>query len=185
MTKILISLIIIAGLLITYNTFSKKEIMNVSVYDFKARTIDGGEKSLGNYKGKVLLIVNVASKCGYTPQYEGLQQLYEKYGNKGLEILAFPCNQFGAQEPGSNDEIKQFCSLNYHVTFQLFDKIDVNGPNQHPLYKYLKSVQSGLITDDIKWNFTKFLVDRNGKPVDRFAPQTTPAGIEDKIKSLL
>ena len=173
------------GMIFTITTYSNKENMDNTVYDYRVKTIDGVEKSLGDYKGKVLLIVNVASNCGNTPQYEGLQELYEKYKDKGFEILAFPCNQFGAQEPGTNEEIKNFCSTNYHITFQLFDKIDVNGANEHPLYKFLKNQQSGLITDDIKWNFTKFLINKDGKPVDRFAPKTQPASIEDKIKALL
>jgi glutathione peroxidase len=156
-----------------------------SIYDFSVNTIDGKEKSLADYKGKVLLVVNVASKCGFTPQYKGLEELYRKYKDAGFEVLAFPCNQFGGQEPGTNEEIASFCSTNYGVTFQLFDKIDVNGENAHPLYKFLKANAKGFINDDIKWNFTKFLVNQNGEVVDRFAPQTTPESIEKHIAELL
>ncbi|MCX8054303.1 MAG: glutathione peroxidase [Ignavibacteria bacterium] len=156
-----------------------------SIYDFSAKTIDGKEKSIADYKGKVLLIVNVASKCGFTPQYKGLEELYRKYKDSGLEILAFPCNQFGGQEPGTNEEIASFCSANYGVSFQIFDKIEVNGENAHPLYKFLKANAKGFINDEIKWNFTKFLVNQNGDVVDRFAPQTTPESIEKHIAELL
>ena len=135
-----------------------------TVYDFEAKLIDGKVKKLSEYKGKALLLVNVASECGYTKQYTGLQQLSDKYKGK-LEVLGFPCNQFGGQEPGSNQEIQEFCTSKFNVKFQLFDKVDVNGKNQHPLFAYLKSEKSGFITDDIKWNFTKFLIDFNGKPV--------------------
>lgn len=171
----------------TLNCQSKGKEMtdHKSVYDFTVKNIDGKEVHISDYKGKVLLIVNTASECGFTPQYEGLEKLYEDYKSKGFEILAFPCNQFGGQEPGNNEEIKKFCSTNYSVTFPLFDKIDVNGENADPLYKYLKSEQSGLITDDIKWNFTKFLIDKNGKPVNRYASQTTPDKISTDIEKEL
>ena len=131
---------------------------------------------LADYRGKVLLIVNTASKCGFTPQYKGLEELYQKYRKQGLEILGFPCDQFGHQEPGSDKEIRSFCELNYGVTFPLFSKIEVNGKNQHPLYKHLKAEAGGIFGDDIKWNFTKFLVSREGKVLDRFASLTSPDG---------
>jgi glutathione peroxidase len=143
------------------------------LHDIAVKDIDGKETTLGAYKGKVLLIVNVASKCGLTPQYKALEAVYEKYKDKGLVILGFPCNQFAGQEPGSNEEIKQFCSSKYNVTFPLFDKIDVNGPNRHPLYVALAGKDSAF-PGDIKWNFGKFLVSRDGKLVKRFEPKTTP-----------
>jgi glutathione peroxidase len=156
-----------------------------TIYAFSVQTIDGAEKSLAEYRGSVVLIVNVASKCGFTPQYKGLQELYDKYKNRGFVVLGFPCNQFLSQEPGTNDEIKHFCSINYGVTFPMFDKIDVNGGTAHPLYKYLTSAKGGFITDSIKWNFTKFLVDRKDAVVKRYPPQTAPKDIEDDIKQYL
>ncbi|OGU15602.1 MAG: glutathione peroxidase [Ignavibacteria bacterium GWB2_35_12] len=159
--------------------------MNQSIYDFKVKTIDGKEVTLNQYRDKVLLIVNVASYCGFTKQYKGLQELYTKYHEKGFEILGFPCNQFGAQEPGTNEEIKQFCSANYSVTFPLFDKIEVNGDNAHPLYKYLKTAKQGFLNSNIKWNFTKFLIDRNGTVVDRYWTKTTPDSLTTDIEKLL
>ncbi len=156
-----------------------------NVYDFSAKLNNGEEKPLADYRGKVLLIVNTASKCGFTPQYKGLEELYNEYRRQGLEILGFPCDQFGHQEPGSDPEIRSFCDLNYGVTFPLFSKIQVNGENQHPLYKYLKSQAGGLLGDDIKWNFTKFLVSREGKVLDRYAPVTSPAQIGGDIAKLL
>ena len=157
-----------------------------SVYDFNAKTIDGDEQALSAYKGKTLLIVNVASKCGFTPQYKGLEALYEKYRDQGLVVLGFPCDQFGHQEPGDEEEIKNFCALNYDVQFPLFAKIDVNGANTHPLYKYLKSEAKGLLgSESIKWNFTKFLVDKNGKVVKRYAPTDTPESIEKEVAAVL
>ncbi len=157
----------------------------MSIYDFKARDAKGKEISLSDYKGKVLLIVNTATGCGFTPQYEGLQKLYDKYNEKGFEILDFPCNQFGNQAPGTEDEIVSFCQLNYNVSFKQFAKINVNGADEHPLYKYLKSAKGGMMGSKIKWNFTKFLVDRNGEVVERYAPTVTPEKIEDRIKELL
>lgn len=148
-----------------------------SLYDIPLKDIDGKETSLKAYKGKVLLVVNVASKCGLTPQYKGLEALYEKYKDKGLEILAFPCNQFNGQEPGTNEEIKQFCSSKYNVSFPLFDKLEVNGANRHPLYTALAGQESPF-PGDIKWNFGKFLVSRDGKIVKRFEPRTTPDSAE-------
>jgi len=157
-----------------------------SVYDFSAKRLDGKEQSLADYKGKVLLIVNVASKCGFTPQYEGLQALYEKYKDKGLLILGFPCNQFGAQEPGDEKEIASFCSLTYGVDFPMFSKIDVNGENTAPVYQFLKSEKKGLAgSQSIKWNFTKFLVDRDGAVIARFGPQDTPDLIGRKLEKIL
>jgi glutathione peroxidase len=156
-----------------------------SVYDFTAKTLAGKDTSLADYKGEVLLIVNTASKCGFTPQYEGLEKLYEEHHPKGLSVLGFPCNQFGTQEPGSADEIGQFCQINYGVTFPMFAKIDVNGANAHPLYAYLKHEKPGLFGDRIKWNFTKFLVDRDGTVVARYAPLTKPKDLEAPIAKLL
>jgi len=144
-----------------------------SLYDIKVKDIDGKDTSLAPYKGKVLLVVNVASKCGYTPQYKALEAVFEKYKDKGFEVLGFPCNQFGGQEPGTNDQIKEFCSSKYNVTFPLFDKIEVNGPNRHPLYVALAGQQSPY-PGDIKWNFGKFLVGRDGKIIKRFDSKTTP-----------
>lgn len=158
----------------------------MTVYEFKAKGIDGKEVPLSTYAGKPLLIVNVASKCGFTPQYEGLEKIYEKYKDKGFEVLGFPCNQFGAQEPGTEAEIKSFCELNFGVKFPLFAKIDVNGDNTHPLYQYLKKEQTGLLgSEAIKWNFTKFLIDREGKPVKRYGSADKPEDITKDIESLL
>ena len=158
----------------------------MSIYDFSVKTIGGLETKLESYRGKTLLIVNVASRCGFTPQYEGLENLYQKYGSQGLVVLGFPCNQFGAQEPGSENEIKNFCDTNYHVTFPLFSKVSVNGPEAHPLYSYLKKANPGILgTEAIKWNFTKFLVDKNGNVVKRFAPVERPESLEKEICAIL
>ena len=156
-----------------------------SIYDFTAKTLGGQDVSLADYKGQILLVVNTASKIGFTPQYEGLEKLYEEYKDKGLVILGFPCNQFGAQEPGDASEIGAFCTKNYGVSFPMFAKIDVNGPNAHPLYTYLKHEKSGLLGSRIKWNFTKFLIDKDGKVVERFAPLTKPADLEKPIAKVL
>ena len=157
-----------------------------TVYDFDVKNLDGSDASLDDYKGKVLLIVNVASKCGFTPQYRGLEALYQKYKDQGFEILAFPCNQFGAQEPGDPEEIANFCTTKYDVTFPMFEKVDVNGSGAHPLYKWIKGQKAGFaLTRTIKWNFTKFLVDREGKVAARFGPQETPASIDKHIAGLL
>ncbi|WP_263832160.1 glutathione peroxidase [Sulfurospirillum oryzae] len=154
----------------------------MSIYDFEIKTINGDVISMSDFKNKVLLIVNVASKCGFTSQYEALEALYQKYKERGLVILGFPCNQFLNQEPLGEDEIKEFCSLTYGVTFPMFAKIDVNGKNTHPLYKYLKEAQKGLWgSEAIKWNFTKFLVDKNGHVINRFAPATKPEALEVDI----
>ena len=156
------------------------------IYDFTVKDIHGKSVKLLAYKGKPLLIVNTASECGFTPQYKGLEALYKKLHGKGLEILGFPCNQFGAQEPGSEAQIEQFCEVNYGVTFPMFAKIDVNGDNAAPLYKYLKKEKPGLMgSEAIKWNFTKFLVDRDGKVVERYAPNAEPASIAPDIQKLL
>ena len=154
----------------------------MSIYEFEVKTIGGETITMDAFKDKVLLIVNVASKCGFTEQYAGLESLYQKYKDKGLVVLGFPCNQFMNQEPLSEDEIKSFCSLTYGVTFPMFAKIDVNGENTHPLYKYLKESQKGLLgSEAIKWNFTKFLVDQNGTVINRFAPATKPETLEVDI----
>lgn len=160
--------------------------MSKSIYDFTVKSNKGEDTSLSNYKGKALLVVNTASKCGFTPQYEGLQSVYDKYKDQGLEILAFPCNQFGEQEPGTDTDIQAFCSMNYSTTFPLFSKIDVNGKNAHPLYNFLKEQAPGLLgLKDIKWNFTKFLIDKNGAVVKRYAPTTKPEDIQEDIAKLL
>ena len=157
----------------------------MTIYDFQVKDAKGNLVNLSDYKGKTLLIVNTATGCGFTPQYKGLQALYDKYQAKGFEILDFPCNQFGNQAPGTEDEIHQFCEINYKTTFRLFSKIDVNGKNESPLYTYLKGQKGGFLCKRIKWNFTKFLVDKTGKVVERFAPTATPESIEDKITSIL
>lgn len=181
MQKILLSLLMILSI----HTYAKDKPMN-TIYDFKVKTIDGKETTLEQYKGKVMLIVNVASKCGFTPQYDGLEALYEKYKDKGLVVLGFPCNQFGSQEPGTEAEIQNFCRVNYGVSFPMFSKINVNGDDTHPLYVYLKSEQPGILgSEGIKWNFTKFLVDKSGKVVDRFGSSTSPKSLEDDIEPLL
>lgn len=154
-------------------------------YDYKVKNISGEEVSMSEYKGKVVLIVNTASKCGFTKQYEGLEELYEKYKDQGFVILGFPCNQFGAQEPGGNEEIKNFCTSTFSVTFPMMSKIDVNGDDADPLYKFLKKEKGGILGDDIKWNFTKFLIDREGNVVDRFASQKTPKALEKEVEKLL
>ena len=154
----------------------------MSIYDFEVKTISGEVISMNAFKNKVLLIVNVASKCGFTEQYAGLENLYQTYKDKGLVILGFPCNQFMNQEPLNEEEIKSFCSLTYGVTFPMFAKIDVNGENAHPLYKYLKEAKKGLLgSEAIKWNFTKFLVDKNGTVINRYAPATKPESLEVDI----
>jgi glutathione peroxidase len=157
----------------------------MSVYDFAAETLDGKPAALADYRGQVLLIVNTASKCGFTPQYEGLEALYRKHKDQGFAVLGFPCNQFGAQEPGDASEIANFCESKYDVSFPMFEKIDVNGAHAHPLYGYLKAEKSGLLGASIKWNFTKFLVDRSGKVVARHAPTATPQGLKKEIEALL
>lgn len=158
----------------------------MDLYSFSVKDIKGEDKSLSEYKDKALLIVNTASKCGFTPQYEGLEKVYAELKEKGFEVLAFPCNQFGAQEPGSEEEIAQFCDLTYKTSFPLFSKIDVNGENEAPLYGFLKKEAPGLLgSKKIKWNFTKFLVDKNGKVIKRYAPQDKPEKIKDDILEVL
>ena len=156
------------------------------LYDFDATALDGKEVDLDDYRGKVVLVVNVASKCGFTPQYEGLEDLYRQYKDKGFEILGFPCNQFGAQEPGDAAEIATFCATTYDVTFPMFAKIDVNGDDAHPLYKWMKGQKNGLAgTRNIKWNFTKFLIDRDGNVVERFGPQDKPEAIAKHVAAII
>ena len=158
----------------------------MGIHDIAARRIDGAERDLSEFKGKVLLIVNVASRCGFTPQYTGLEALYRSYRQRGLEVLGFPCNQFGSQEPGSEAEIGDFCSTNFDVTFPMFAKVDVNGPGAHPLYQFLKSEKPGVLgTEAIKWNFTKFLVNRQGDVVKRYAPNEKPEDLSTDIEALL
>lgn len=157
----------------------------MSVYQFEAQTISGKQQAFADLKGKVLLIVNTASKCGFTPQYAGLEDLHKAYGDKGLVVMGFPCNQFGHQEPGDESEIQEFCSVNYGVTFPMFAKVDVNGDQAHPLFNYLKSQQRGFITSGIKWNFTKFLINREGEVVGRFAPTDKPEALKAEIEKLL
>ena len=156
----------------------------MSIYDFKVKDKGGKEVSMEQYRGKVILIVNTATGCGFTPQYEGLQDLYEKYQDKGLEVLDFPCNQFGNQAPGSEEEIEDFCHSRYGVTFPMFKKIEVNGEHEEPLFAYLKSQKKGFMGKNIKWNFTKFLVDQQGNVLERFGPTTEPEKIEEKIAKL-
>lgn len=157
----------------------------MNIYDVKVKDVDGTEVSMSQYEGKVLLIVNTATGCGFTPQYKGLQELYDKYKEQGLEILDFPCNQFGHQAPGTNEEIGEFCTLKYKTTFPRFAKIDVNGDNEEPIYHFLKSRKGGFINSDIKWNFTKFLISRNGEVIKRYAPITQPEKLEQDILKLL
>lgn len=158
----------------------------MSIYDYSAKSLDGQDVNLADYRGQVLLIVNTASKCGFTPQYEGLEALYKAYKDRGFTVLAFPCNQFGAQEPGDAAEIANFCSLTYDVSFPVMSKIDVNGADAHPLYKFLKKEQKGVLgTEAIKWNFTKFLVGKDGQVVDRFAPTVKPEDLKVAVEALL
>lgn len=154
-------------------------------YQLSATSLQGKEIPMEEFEGKVVLVVNTASKCGFTPQYEGLEALYRKHKEDGLVILGFPCNQFGNQEPGGKEEIEEGCLINYGVSFPMFDKVDVNGDNTHPLFRYLKSELGGILGSRIKWNFTKFLIDANGKPVKRFAPITKPEKIEPYVEELL
>ncbi len=165
--------------------FTSSTIKEQSIYDFTVKSIDGKEVSLSEYKGKWQLIVNVASNCGLTPQYAGLQELYDDFKDKGLVVLGFPCNQFAGQEPGDEESIKQGCVLNYGVEFPMFAKIKVNGSDADPLYKYLKEALPGFLGNRIKWNFTKFLIDPDGKPVKRFAPRDTPDVIRKELEKLL
>lgn len=156
-----------------------------TIYEFNAKDLNGNEVDFAQFKDKVLLIVNTASKCGFTPQFEGLEKLYQSYKDQGLVVIGFPCNQFGSQDPGSNEEIGEFCQKNYGVSFLMMQKIEVNGDNEHPLYTWLKKQEGGFLTDGIKWNFTKFLVNRQGEVVDRYEPTTKPGAIESEIVKLL
>lgn len=157
-----------------------------TLHDFTADTLEGQPRSLADFRGQVVLVVNVASKCGFTPQYTGLEALWKEYGPKGLAVVGFPCNQFGAQEPGSAADIRQFCSLTYPVSFPLFAKVEVNGPNAHPVYGFLKTGAPGVLgTEAVKWNFTKFLVAKDGRVVERYASTTTPASLKVDIDKLL
>ena len=160
--------------------------MKESFYDFKANDINGKEVSMSSYEGKVVLIVNVASGCGFTPQYEGLQKLYDEHKEKGLEILAFPCNQFGEQEKGDGEEIKNFCEKNYSITFPIFEKVEVNGNDAHPIFKFIKEQKKGFMgTESIKWNFSKFLLNKNGEVIKRYGSLDVPENLEEDIKQLL
>jgi glutathione peroxidase len=171
--------------LLNKNKIKYKRIF-MSIYDYKFNDSNSEEVSMADYKGKVLLIVNTASKCGLTGQYEGLENIYKELKEEGLEILGFPCNQFGAQEPGSNSEIQEFCKLQFDIKFPVFDKIDVNGETAHPLYTYLKAQAPGLLgSKSIKWNFTKFLIDRDGNVIKRFAPTDKPEKIQKEVKKLV
>ncbi|GKX67609.1 glutathione peroxidase [Inconstantimicrobium mannanitabidum] len=157
----------------------------MNFYNFKAKNMNGKEISMEEYKDKVVLVVNTASKCGLTPQLEGLEALYKEYKDRGLEILGFPCNQFASQDPGTNEEISNFCLVNYGVSFTMFEKIDVNGKDAHPIYKFLKKEAKGTLGSEIKWNFTKFLIDKEGNVVRRYAPITVPEKIKNDIEKLL
>ena len=157
----------------------------MNFYDFSAKKMNGQEVKMEEYKGKVVLVVNTASKCGLTPQFEDLEELYKEYKERGLDILGFPCNQFASQDPSSNEEIYSFCKLNYGVTFTMFEKINVNGENAHPIYKFLKNEEKGILSKEIKWNFAKFLINKDGKVIKRYAPITKPLKIEGDILKLL
>ena len=156
-----------------------------NIYQFQAELLDGQEQSLSVYAGKVLLIVNTASKCGFTPQFSGLEKLYQQYKDQGLEILGFPCNQFGGQDPGSNREIGAFCQKNYGVSFPMFAKVDVKGAEAHPVFRYLTNNSKGILGNGIKWNFTKFLIGRDGRIIQRFAPTTKPESLQEEIEKAL
>ncbi|MGA9699584.1 MULTISPECIES: glutathione peroxidase [Acinetobacter] len=156
-----------------------------NIYQFEAELLDGKNKSFADYEGKVLLIVNTASKCGFTPQFAGLEKLYEKYKDQGLEVLGFPCNQFGGQDPGSNEQIGAYCQKNYGVTFPMFSKVDVKGPEAHILFRYLTNNSKGILGNGIKWNFTKFLIGKDGKVLNRFAPTTKPEELENEVEAAL
>jgi len=156
-----------------------------NIYQFEAELLDGKNKSFADYEGKVLLIVNTASKCGFTPQFAGLEKLYEKYKDQGLEVLGFPCNQFGGQDPGSNEQIGVYCQKNYGVTFPMFSKVDVKGPEAHILFRYLTNNSKGILGNGIKWNFTKFLIGKDGKILNRFAPTTKPEDLESEVQAAL
>ncbi len=156
-----------------------------ALHDFTATTLSGADQDLSEYAGKVVVVVNTASKCGLTPQYEGLQQLYDTYADRGLVVLGFPCNQFASQEPGTSDDVAAFCTQSYGVTFPMFEKVDVNGKDAHPLFTWLRSQKGGLLGSSIKWNFTKFLVDRDGTVIERYAPTASPASLAKDIEAAL
>ncbi|WP_010116993.1 glutathione peroxidase [Acinetobacter sp. P8-3-8] len=156
-----------------------------NIYQFEAELLEGENKSFSDYEGKVLLIVNTASKCGFTPQFAGLEKLYEKYNDQGLEVLGFPCNQFGGQDPGSNEQIGEYCQRNYGVKFPMFAKVDVKGPEAHAIFRYLTNNSKGILGNGIKWNFTKFLINKNGEVINRYAPTTKPEDIEKDIENAL
>ncbi len=172
-------------MLLAFTTLNLSAKSEKGFYDYKVKTLQGEEVKLSDYKGKVVLVVNTASKCGLTPQYAGLEALYQKYSENGFVILGFPCNQFLGQEPGTPEEIEQFCTLKYNVTFPMFEKIEVNGENTYPLYLFLKSALPLDGKNDIRWNFEKFLIDKNGVPMKRYAPKTKPEDLENEIKELL
>ena len=178
-------MVTVACLALATVAIQAQEKVMAKIYDFKALGNKGDEVDFKQYEGKVLLIVNTASKCGFTPQYDGLEALYQKYKDQGLVVIGFPCDQFAHQEPGSNEEIAEFCRLNHGVTFPLMAKIEVNGNGAHPIYQYLKTAAPGTFGNAIKWNFTKFLISRDGTKVERFASATKPEAIEEKIKALL
>ena len=157
----------------------------MNFYEFEANKLNGESSKMAEYKGKTVIVVNTASKCGLTPQYEGLEKMYSKYKDKGLVILGFPCNQFGKQEPGGADDIQEFCQVNYGVSFPMYEKVDVNGKSAHPIFKYLKSELGGFLGSKIKWNFTKFVIDKDGKPLKRFAPTTKPESMEAYIEKII
>ncbi len=156
-----------------------------SIYQFEAELLEGENKSFSDYEGKVLLIVNTASKCGFTPQFAGLEKIYEKYKDQGFEVLGFPCNQFGGQDPGSNEQIGEYCQRNYGVNFPMFAKVDVKGPNAHVIFRYLTNNSKGILGNGIKWNFTKFLINKKGEVINRYAPTTKPEDIEGDIEKAL
>lgn len=171
--------------LILYRARFNLKRYNMNFYEFEANKLNGEASKMDEYKGKTVVVVNTASKCGLTPQYEGLEKMYNKYKDKGLVILGFPCNQFGKQEPGEADDIQEFCQVNYGVSFPMYEKVDVNGESAHPIFKYLKSELGGFLGSKIKWNFTKFVIDKDGKPVKRFAPTTKPESMEEYIEKII
>lgn len=177
---------VLAGLFLFCSTNKNNaHLVKQSFYDFEAADISGQNIKMDDYKGKVVLVVNTASKCGLTPQFAGLEELYQKYKEQGLVVLGFPCNQFGSQDPGTNEEIQEFCQINYGVSFRMFSKVDVNGDQTHPLYQYLKASLPDTLGQGIKWNFTKFLISKEGKPIKRFAPTVKPLKLEKDIEVAL
>lgn len=180
-----LSSIVLLLIIVAYTFLSPLNTTDMSIYNYTVKDSKGNDVSMEEYKGKVVLIVNTATECGFTPQYKDLQDLYLKYKDQGFEILDFPCNQFAGQAPGTDEELASFCEMKYNTTFKTFAKIDVNGDNADPLFKFLKENSKGFITEAIKWNFTKFLIDRNGKVVKRYAPTTNPSKIEDDIEKEL